>query len=117
MVGAGGKSIAGRSMAAGASINKSQRSMAKVAAAGGKPGDLSVAVIPQSGPGAMNFTQIILAEIEHFNSKFGRPVKHSKQSHLPLAHLFEKCVDLHALEFVRQNIHKRTFPQVQKVWK
>jgi len=47
MGGAGGKSIAGRSMAAGASMNKSQRSMAKgAAAAGGKPGDLSVAVIP-----------------------------------------------------------------------
>ena len=45
--GGGGKLVAGRSMAAGASMNKSgHRSMAKGAAAGGRPGDLSVAAIP-----------------------------------------------------------------------
>jgi hypothetical protein len=31
--------------------------------------------------------------------------------------LFEKNVDLHVLEFVRQNLHKKTHQNVIKLWK
>lgn len=57
--------------------------------------------VPKDGPGAMNFTQVILHEIELFNSRKKGPAKHSSKSHLPPINLLERFVDLHVLEFVR----------------